>query len=149
MNGLAKVLVVMFSVTFAHVVMANEFLQTHVDVIHPQLLQPTQQGQSTSARLTIVNHTGKRLVIEGIHCDGFGQAMLHVIKYQGGIQKMMPVKRIIIPNEKQLSLTPNKAHFMLMKPNRSFSVGDIVKMDVLTNQGDFFILLDVVPHTIK
>jgi len=134
---------------FTQCVFANDFLQAHIDVTNPQLLKPALNGKSTTARLTIYNNTGKKLVITGIQCDGFDHSMLHTIEYKGGIQRMVHIKRISVPVGKKMSLTPNKTHFMLMKPNRTFKIGEIVRMDVKTNQGSFFILLNVVPHKIK
>lgn len=134
---------------FSSQAQTDSWLQQHVVISHPQLLQVLDRAKSTSARLSIENQTGKSLIINHAECEGFEKVMIHKTSFKNGVQKMEEIPQLMIADGKRQRLTANGIHLMFMQPKRTFNIGEFLKMVVQTNQGTFFVLLEVVPHKIR
>jgi len=127
----------------------NSTLQQQIEVDHPVIFQLSQGAKMTGSKMTIYNNTDNELIIESFNCEGFAKSMMHNTKYESGKRIMFEVQNIQIPAHKKLALTPNKQHLMMGMPQRKFELNEFVKITIMTNQGEFNVIAQIVPKRLK
>jgi hypothetical protein len=75
---------------------------------------------------TLQNDTDRKIELTGASSSGCGMMMLHQSKETGGVDKMLPVKSVVVPAHDTLSFTPGSYHLMCMNPQSTVTVGRTV-----------------------
>jgi copper(I)-binding protein len=75
---------------------------------------------------TLRNDTDRKIKLTGASSTGCGMVMLHQSKETSGVDKMLPVKSVVVPAHGTLSFTPGSYHLMCMNPQSTVTVGRTV-----------------------
>lgn len=66
----------------------------------------------------------------------FDDVSLHQTINQGGMSKMAAVENVSIPKGGELKFQPGGYHAMLMAPNRTVAIGDVVNAEFMFGSGE-------------
>jgi hypothetical protein len=91
---------------------------------------------------TLRNDTDQKIELTGASSSGCGMMMLHQSKETGGVDKMLPVKSVVVPAHGTLSFAPGSYHLMCMNPQSTITIGSTVPVilkfaDGTTTSADF------------
>ncbi|RDH84864.1 MAG: hypothetical protein DIZ80_05205 [endosymbiont of Galathealinum brachiosum] len=92
--------------------------------------------------MEISNTTSKNIDIISVNSQSFKMVEMHQSKEVDGFAKMLPQKKLSIPANGKLILKSGSYHLMLIKPEKWFKHGDLIKLN-FTLSNDTKISLDV------
>lgn len=81
-----------------------------------------------AAYLTLHNHSAKAYTLVRLSSPDFKKVEMHRMEQHDGMNKMIPVSRVILSSKGSVSFQPGGMHLMLMKPKRPFKAGDTINL---------------------
>lgn len=81
------------------------------------------KARPAAGYFTLENHTGSPVDLTGAASSACGMIMLHEAENVNGVEKMHPVKSVIVPAHGTLSFAPGGYHMMCMSPGDAMTVG--------------------------
>ncbi len=85
---------------------------------------------------TLTNNTGKPQVLIGAYAPDFGMAEIHKTIFVDGMAKMRHQPQIVIQPGESVELKPGGLHIMLMQPQRTFAIGESIKICLIYSAQD-------------
>lgn len=90
-----------------------------------------------SAAYFVVRNSGtNEETLAGLTVSVFDDVSLHQTINQGGMSKMATVEKVAIPKGDELKFQPGGYHAMLMAPNRTVAIGDMVDAEFMFGSGE-------------
>ncbi len=90
---------------------------------------PNAMMQAAYGELT--NKTGQDIKLIGAYSPAFKMTEVHKTIITDGIARMVHQPELMIEKNKQLSFEPGGLHIMLMQPIVDFTIGDMIKINLI------------------
>ena len=96
-------------------------------VVETPWVRGTVEGQQASGAFMVLRSTAN-VVVVGVSTPVAGVAEIHEMTLEGGVMKMRPAPRLVLPAGEVVELKPGGYHVMLMNLKQSLKKGEIVPM---------------------
>ena len=107
-----------------------------VSVTAPWIREAPPNAGMLAAFMSITNNAEHTIILRAASSPVFGMIEIHQTKMTNGMAKMTRQDSLPIEPNKTVELKPGSYHLMLMKPQRVLRVGDIVKLQLLFDDGE-------------
>ena len=75
------------------------------------------------------------VVLTGVRSMRFGEASMHETRLEGGVSRMRPLPRVVVPPGGKVDFQPGGRHLMLMAPDARVLPGSRVRIDLQLEDG--------------
>ena len=86
--------------------------------------------------LRVVNDTDQPITIVAADSDSAEHTELHQHRHENGVMRMQQVDELIVPAHGTLLLEPSGYHVMLINPEQRLRAGDVINLDLITDQDE-------------
>lgn len=90
---------------------------------------------SLAGYLSLQNGCDAAVQVVDVESLDFGRPMIHRTEHAGGVSRMRPVGELVVEPGAALRFEPGGLHLMLMRPNRRFVAGDVVRFRLVLADG--------------
>lgn len=92
-------------------------------------IRPAPAGApATGAYMTLRNDGPKPVTLTGVHCGCAEEVSAHETTNDGGMMRMRPAPRVVVPAKGEIAFKPGGLHLMVMGLNRPLKTGQHVPM---------------------
>lgn len=95
-------------------------------------------GRALGAAYLQIDNSGPAMVLLRVSSDAHRDASFHETVLANGMSRMRALQSLSLERGEQLRLVPGGVHIMLMGPQRSLQVGDIIQLSFEAKDGRRF-----------
>ena len=115
----------------------STFTQANTAKIENYWLQAAPpNAMMMAAYAELRNDSNKDITLVGAYSPAFKMTEIHKSVIENGIAKMIHQPKLVIKPSEKLILKPGSYHIMLMQPIIKFKKGDLIKINLIYQNGD-------------